>query len=144
MRKILLLIIFISTTIIFYGCNKHSNEDSPVSLSCVDISSLNNKKILNIIYDESLEEGVYQIVTNSNKYIFFKGIKNEYTNINSTLDDKTLIINCNTTSSSEYSNKLYVITEKNTTSSEDKNIFFNTIILKINNKETHFNSVQLI
>ena len=70
MRKALLLIILISTTIIFYGCNKNSNEDNPISLYSVDISSLNNKKILDVIHDEGLEEGVYQIITDSNKYIF--------------------------------------------------------------------------
>lgn len=144
MRKSLLLIILISTTIIFYGCNKNSNEDNPVSLYSVDISSLNNKKILDVIHDESLEEGVYQIITDSNKYIFFKGLKNEYVDIDSTLDNKTLIISCNTSTSSEDSNKLYVIREKNTTSSSDKNIFFHTILLKINDNEVPFKSIQTI
>ncbi|UPA29621.1 hypothetical protein L0P85_13625 [Terrisporobacter glycolicus] len=63
MKKILLLIILISTAIIFYGCNKNSNEDSPISLSSIDISSLNNKEILDVIYDSDLEEGVYRITT---------------------------------------------------------------------------------
>lgn len=144
MRKTLLLIILISTTIIFYGCNKNLNEDNPISLYSVDISSLNNKKILDVIYYESLEEGVYQIITDSNKYIFFKGLKNEYVDIDSTLDDKTLIITCNTSPSSEDSNKLYVIREKNTTSSSDKNIFFDTILLRINDKEVPFKSIQTI
>ena len=144
MRKALLLIILISTTIIFYGCNKNSNEDNPISLYSVDISSLNNKKILDIIHDESLEEGVYQIITDSNKYIFFKGLKNEYVDIDSTLDNKTLIISCNTSPSSEHSNKLYVIREKNTTSSNDKNIFFDTILLKINDKKVSFKSIKTI
>ncbi len=144
MRKALLLIILISTTIIFYGCNKNSNEDNPISLYSVDISSLNNKKILDVIHDEGLEEGVYQIITDSNKYIFFKGLKNEYVDIDSTLDDKTLIISCNTSPSSEDSNKLYVIREKNTTSSSYKNIFFDTILLRINDKEVPFKSIQTI
>lgn len=144
MRKTLLLIILISTTIIFYGCNKNLNEDNPISLYSVDISSLNNKKILDVIYDESLEEGVYQIITDSNKYIFFKGLKNEYVDIDSTLDDKTLIISCNTSPSSEDANKLYVIREKNTTSSNDKNICFDTILLRINDKEVPFKSIQTI
>lgn len=144
MRKTLLVIILISTTIIFYGCNKNLNEDNPISLYSVDISSLNNKKILDVIYYESLEEGVYQIITDSNKYIFFKGLKNEYVDIDSTLDDKTLIISCNTSPSSEDSNKLYVIREKNTTSSSDKNIFFDTILLRINDKEVPFKSIQTI
>lgn len=144
MRKTLLFIILISTTIILYGCNKNSNEDNPISLYSVDISSLNNKKILDVIYDESLEEGVYQIITDNNNYIFFKGLKNKYVDIDSTLDDKTLIISCNTSPSSEDSNKLYVIREKNTTSSNDKNIFFDTILLKINDKEVPFKSIHKI
>lgn len=144
MRKTLLLIILISITIIFYGCNKNSNEDSPISLYSVDISSLNNKKILNVIHDESLEEGVYQIITDSNKYIFFKSLKNEYVDIDSTLNNKTLIISCNTSPSSEDSNKLYVIREKNTTFSNDKNIFFDTILLKINDNQVPFKSIQTI
>lgn len=144
MRKTLLLIILVSTSIIFYGCNKNSNEDSPVSLSSIDISSLNNKKILDIIYDKDLDEGVYQIITDNNNYIFFKGIKNEYIDISSKLDDKTLIISCNTKSSSKNSNKLYVVREKNATSSKEKNVFFDTILLKIHDKEVPFNSIQII
>jgi len=144
MKKILLLIILISTAIIFYGCNKNSNEDIPISLSSVDISSLNNKKILDVIYDSDLEEGVYQITTKNNSYIFFKGIKNEYIDVGLHLEDKILIINCNTTSSSQETSKLYVIKEKGSTSSRDKNIFFDTIMLKINNKEVPFNSVYLL
>ena len=97
MRKTLLLIILVSTSIIFYGCNKNSNEDSPVSLSSIDISSK--------------------------------------------LDDKTLIISCNTKSSSKNSNKLYVVREKNATSSKEKNVFFDTILLKIHDKEVPFNSI---
>lgn len=144
MKKILLLIILISTAIIFYGCNKNSNEDSPISLSSIDISSLNNKEILDVIYDSDLEEGVYRITTKNNSYIFFKGIKNEYIDVGLHLEDKTLIINCNTTSSSQETSKLYVIKEKGSTSSRDKNIFFDTIRLKINNKEVPFNSVYLL
>lgn len=144
MKKILLLIILISAAIIFYGCNKNSNEDSPISLSSIDISSLNNKEILDVIYDSDLEEGVYRITTKNNSYIFFKGIKNEYIDVGLHLEDKTLIINCNTTSSSQETSKLYVIKEKGSTSSRDKNIFFDTIRLKINNKEVPFNSVYLL
>lgn len=144
MKKILLLIILISTAIIFYGCNKNSNEDSPISLSSVDISSLNNKEILDVIYGSNLEEGVYQITTKNNSYIFFKGVENEYIDVGLHLEDKMLIINCNTTSSSEETRKLYVIKEKGSTSSRDKNIFFDTIMLKINNKEIPFNSVYLL
>lgn len=143
MRNTLLLIILISTAIIFYGCNKNSNEDSPVSLSSVDISSLNNKKILDVIHDENLEEGIYQIITDNNKYIFFKGIKNEYIDIDSRLEYKTLIISCNTSPSSKSKDELYVIREKNTTSSNDKSIFFDTILLNINNKKVPFNSIQI-
>ncbi|MEW9077644.1 hypothetical protein [Terrisporobacter glycolicus] len=144
MKKILLLIILIYTAIIFYGCNKNSNEDIPISLSSIDISSLNNNEILDVIYDSNLEEGVYQITTKNNRYIFFKGIKNEYIDVGLELKDKMLIINCNTTFSSEEINKLYVIKEKGSTSSKGKNIFFDTIMLKVNNKEVPFNSVYLL
>ena len=72
MRKSLLLIILISTTIIFYGCNKNSNEDNPVSLYSVDISSLNNKKILDVIHDESLEEGEYKELSESELAVLYK------------------------------------------------------------------------
>lgn len=142
MRKVLLFTILIFTTI-FYGCNKSSIENSPVSIYPVDIGSLNNNKILNIIYDDSLEEGAYQIITDSNNYIFFKGIKNEYIDINSTLDDKTLIINCNTSPSTKNSNKLYVIREKNTNSSSTENIFYDAMLLKINNREVYFKSILI-
>lgn len=144
MRKTLLLIILISTTVMFFACNKSSDEDNPVSLYSVDINSLNNQKILNVINDENLDDGVYQIITNSNNYIFFKGIENKYTNIRSMLEDKTLIISCYREPSSENNDKLYVIREKNTTSPNDKSIFFDTIILNINDKEVPFNSVQII
>ena len=142
MRKVLLFTILIFTTI-FYGCNQSSIENSPVSIYPVDIGSLNNNKILNIIYDDSLEEGVYQIITDSNNYIFFKGIKNEYIDIHSTLDNKTLIINCNTSPSSKNSNKLYVIREKNTNASSTENIFYDSMLLKINNREVYFKSILI-
>lgn len=141
MRKTLLIILLLSTTIIFYSCNKKSDDESPVSISSVDINSLSNTKILNIIYDKNLNEGIYQITTDNNTYILFKGIKNEYTDINSELEDETLIINCNTSIASKNTNKLYVIRERNTTSSENKSVFFHTIIMKVNNKEGPFNSI---
>lgn len=144
MRKTLLLIILISTSIIFYGCSENSNEDSPVSLLSVDINSLNNKKILDIVYNDNLMDGVYQIVTTNNNYIFFNGIKNEYSYITLNLEDKTLIINCKTISSSKINKKLYVIREKSNTSSNDKSIFFDTILLKINDKKVPFNSIKFI
>lgn len=143
MKKTLLLIILIFTTIIFYSCNKNLDKDSPVSLFNVDIDSLNNKKMLALIYDQSLKEGVYEIITDNNKYIFFKGIKHEYVGISSKIEDETLLINCNIISSSEDSNKLYVIREKNTTSSKDKSVLFNKIVLKINDKDIPFNSISL-
>lgn len=144
MKKILLLILLICNTCFIYGCNKDSKEDMPVSIYSVDINSLSNKKILSIINNENLEEGVYQIITTNNNYIFFKGIKNEYTNVSLALDNKALIIKCDTIPSSENISKLYLIKEKNITSSNDKNNFFDTIILKINNKESYFNSINKI
>lgn len=141
MKKILLFIILIFIAIIFYGCNKNSKEYSPFSLSAIDISSLNNKKILDVIYENNLEEGVYQIITKNNHYLFFKGVKSEYIDIGSNLEDKILIIDCYTISSSEETNKLYVLRKKGSTSSKDKDILFNTIMLNVNNKEVPFNSV---
>lgn len=143
MRKVLLFALLISTTIL-YGCTKSTIENSPVSIYSVDIEALNNNKILNIIYDNSLEEGVYKITTDNNVYIFFKGIKNEYMDVSSKLDNKTLIITCNSSPSLKNSNKLYVIRDKNTTSSSTKNILFDKILLKVNNTEVSFKSINLI
>lgn len=143
MRKVLFFTILIATTI-FYGCNKKTISNSPISISPVDIESLNNNKILNIIHDNNLEEGIYKITTKNNIYIFFKGIKNEYTDINSILNNKILIINCNTSPSSKNNNKLYVIREKNTSSSNTENILFDTILLKVNDKEVSFKSIIII
>lgn len=144
MKKVLLFALLIATTVL-YGCTKITIENSPVSIYSVDIEALNNDKILNIIHDNSLEEGIYKITTENNLYIFFKGIKNEYLDIHSKLDNKTLILSCNSSPSLKNTNKLYVIREKNTTSSNTKNILFDKILLKVNNKEVSFSkSINLI
>lgn len=144
MKKVLLLALLIATTVL-YGCTKSTIENSSVSIYSVDIEALNNNKILNIIHDDSLEEGIYKITTDNNIYIFFKGLKNEYLDISSKLDNKTLIVYCNSSPSLKNTNKLYVIREKNTTSSGTKNMLFDEILLKVNNKEVSFiKSINLI
>ena len=89
------------------------------------------------------KEGVYQINTKSNTYIFFNGIENEFTDIKCSLDNKTLNIesNKNKLDSSSPSQNLYVIYQKNTTITNDKAVFFDTIKLVIDNKESNFENV---
>lgn len=109
MKKIMLSLVVIFSSLIFYGCSQNKSEYNLASLSKIDISALSNNDILNIINDEDLQEGVYEIITEENKYIFFNGIKNEFKEINSYLEDKTFIIKANTASSLDINKKLYVI-----------------------------------
>ena len=74
MKKILLITLIISS-IFFFGCSNSNDSENMVKLNKIDISALNNRKIKNIIDDTSLEEGVYQINTSSNTYIYFLGFK---------------------------------------------------------------------
>lgn len=141
MRKIIILFILIFATIFSCGCNEKTDNYEPISLYVVDIDCLNNEKILDVVNNKYLDEGAYLIITDSNKYVFFKGCKKQYTNINLQLENKTLFINCHIKYSSKNTSSLYLIKEKNTTSSNNKYHFFDTILLKINNKEVPFNSI---
>ncbi|WP_297135558.1 hypothetical protein [Terrisporobacter sp.] len=144
MKKNILIFVLIFSSLIFYGCSKNKIDNNLVSLSTIDISALNNKNILNIVNDENLEEGVYKIITKENKYIFFNGIKNEFKDVNSYLEDKTFIIKSNTISSSESNKKLYVIRKKNTIYSEDENVLYDSISIFINEKKSSFSNVYII
>lgn len=144
MKKNILIFVLIFSSLIFYGCSKNKTDNNLVSLSTIDISALNNKNILNIVNDENLQEGVYEIITKENKYIFFNGIKNEFKDVNSYLEDKTFIIKSNTISSSESNKKLYVIRKKNTIYSEDENVLYDSISIFINEKKSSFSNVYII
>lgn len=144
MKKIILSLVVIFSSLIFYGCSQNKSEYNLASLSKVDISVLSNNDILNIINDENLQEGVYEIITEENKYIFFNGIKNEFKEINSYLEDKTFIIKANTASSLDINKKLYVIREKNTTYSGNENASYDTINILINEKESSFSNIYII
>lgn len=144
MKKNILIFVLIFSSLIFYGCSKNKIDNNLVSLSTIDISALNNKNILNIVNDENLQEGVYEIITKENKYIFFNGIKNEFKDVNSYLEDKTFIIKSNTISSSESNKKLYVIRKKNTIYSEDENVLYDSISIFINEKKSSFSNVYNI
>lgn len=135
-RKYLVIFLLIIVPLVMISCKK-SDTVSPVALNNVDIDVLSNKKMLSIINDSTLKEGVYLIETNSNKYIYFNGNNNYYTNITCNLDNNLLIINTETEKNSNNSNKkLYLIQEKNISSSEDKTQLYSSIRLIINNKET--------
>ncbi len=144
MKKIMLLLIVIFSSLIFYGCSQNKSEYNLVSLSKIDISALSNNDILNIINDENLQEGVYEIITEENKYIFFNGIKNEFKEINSYLEDRIFIIKTSTASSLDINKKLYVIREKNTTYSGNENASYDTINILINEKESSFSNIYII
>ena len=141
MRKILLVFILIFSSIFFYGCNKNTTNDDLVYLLSIDIEALSNKDILNIINDENLQEGIYEIITDKNKYIFFNGLNKEFIDINSSLEDNILVIKSNTSLSSQNSKKLYLIKESNTTSSNDNSIFYDTIKILVDDSEVSFKSI---
>ncbi|MEG0050959.1 MAG: hypothetical protein RR712_02170 [Terrisporobacter sp.] len=140
MRKKILLICLILVIPLFIISCKKTDDSSPVTLNIVDIDVLSNKDLLSIVNDDSLDEGVYLIQTKSNKYIFFNGKKNSYIDIYCSLDNETLIINATTKSNVDDNKKLYLIQEKNTTSSNERSQFYQNITLIINNKESSFNS----
>ena len=144
MNKNLLLIILLFSCLFIYGCDKKTNIDSPVYLSFVDIDAISNKSILDTINDDSLDSGVYQIITQSNKYIYFYGDKIQYSDISSKLEEKNLIITCSTNPNSTKNKKLYVIREKNTTSTGGKSSFYDTLSLEINNKHDNFKNIYIL
>ncbi len=146
MKKLLLIILILSTLLCF-GCSKNDSSDSMVKLNKVDISSLSNQQMKRFIDESSKDEGVYQIQTKSNTYIYFCGIENEFIDINCNVEDNTLNIQANLNklkSDNSQSQKLYVIYQKNTTSSGEKSIYFNTIKLSINGKNSSFKSIFVI
>ena len=150
MKKLLLITLIISS-ILCFGCSKNNDDsDIMVKLNKVDISSLSNPKIKNIINDTCLEEGVYQIKTKSNTYIYFLGIENEFTDITCNVEDNTLniVASLNKKDSSDDSNKLsqrlFVIYQKNTTISDEKTDYYDTINLIVNDKDTNFEGIIVL
>lgn len=141
MRKILLVFMLIFLSIFFYGCNKKTSNNNLAYLISIDIEALSNKNILNIINDESLQEGIYEIITDENKYIFFNGLNKEFIDISSSIEDKVFIIKLSTNSSSRNSKKLYLIKENNTTSSRDKSIIYDKIKILVDDNEVSFKNI---
>ena len=139
MRKNLALILILFTSMCFYGCNKNNNEKCPVCLAPIDINSLSNKKIIDIVDNNDLEEGIFKIKTKTNDYIFFYGKNIDYIDISTNLENNILIVSCNTTSSTSKNKYLYLIREQSTTSKN--NSFYKNITLKINNKQISFNKI---
>ncbi len=144
MKKLLFILVIIISLFCLCGCNNNSDEKIPISLNSIDISSLSNEDILNIINDDNLEEGLYKISTKNNDYIFFNGLEVEYENINLNLENKVLTISYDVSYNDSKSKKLYVLTQRNMTSSGDKSILFDKITLISNNKETSFKSIHVI
>ena len=146
MKKILIITLIISS-IFCFGCSNSNDSENMVKLNKIDISALNNRKIKNIIDDTSLEEGVYQINTSSNTYIYFLGFKNEFTDISCNIEDDTLNIVASLSkkdNTEELSQKLFVIYQKNTTVSDDKVNYYDNIKLTVDDKESSFNSVVVV
>ena len=150
MKKLLLITLIISS-ILCFGCSKNNDDsDIMVKLNKVDISAISNPKIKNIINDDSLEEGVYQINTSSNTYIYFLGIENEFSDISCNLEDYTLniVASLNKKDSSDDSNKLsqrlFVIYQKNTTISDEKTDYYDTINLIVNDKDINFEGIIVL
>lgn len=127
-----------------FGCSKEITSDDTVKLNNIDISSINNEQIKDFLDEVSKKEGIYKIETKSNTYIFFNEIKNEFIDVNCSVEDNTLNIKANKTklkSPASPSQKLYVIYQKNTTISNDKTIYFNNIKLIIDDKESNFEDI---
>ncbi|RDY28351.1 hypothetical protein CHL78_005470 [Romboutsia weinsteinii] len=136
-RIIILMITLLASALFAIGCTKEPDINL-VSLDLIDIPMINNNKIKEIISDKNLEDGVYIIETNSNKYIYFNGVNNLYSNIYCNLVDNTLEIHAE--SNTKLNNKqgiLYIISSLN----ED---IFDEINLKVNNKSENFKNVYRI
>lgn len=143
MKKLYITLLII-ITIFTFGCSKNNTSDNMVKLNKVDISAISNQQIKNFLTEASEHEGIYKIETKSNTYIYFNGIKNEFFDINCNVEDNTLNIEANTNKlekNASQSQKLYVIYQKNTTISNDKTVYFDTIKLTINDKESSFKNI---
>ncbi|MFQ9287719.1 MAG: hypothetical protein ACLR3X_06035, partial [Intestinibacter bartlettii] len=106
------IIALILMTIFTFGCSKKDTSDNMVKLNKVDISAISNQQIKNFLTEASEQEGIYKIETKSNTYIYFNGIKNEFIDINCSVEDNTLNIESNKSkleSNDSPSQKLYVI-----------------------------------
>lgn len=146
MKKIFIIALIISS-IFCFGCSHKGDSETMVKLNKIDISALSNRKIKNIIDDSSLEEGVYQINTKSNTYIYFLGVKNEFTDIKCDIEDDTLNIGASLNkkdNSKELSQKLFVVYQKNNTVSDDKANYYDNIKLTVDGKASSFKSIITI
>lgn len=129
-KKYMIIYLLLIIPLFLISCKKEDN-DIPISLNTVDINAINNNKLLQIIDDDSLDGGIYLIQTKSNQYIYFNGNEKGYNNISCTLNNRTLIITANTEDNNK-NKKLYLINQKNITSSDEKNQFYDTIKLIVN------------
>lgn len=146
MKKLYITLLII-ITIFTFGCSKNNTSDNMVKLNKVDISAISNQQIKNFINEVSQEEGIYKIDTKANTYIYFNGIKNEFIDINCNVESNILNIEANTNKLKNNdlpSQKLYVIYQKNTTISNDKTVYFDTIKLIIDGKESNFKNSFVI
>lgn len=141
MKKLLLVLISLFFIFNLCFCSKEDNLNSMVKLNTIDIDALSNKSIIDIVSDNSLEEGIYQINTTSKIYVYFFGKNNEFYDINCTLNNKTLNISCLSRKSNSSSKQLFTIYQKNITSSNNKYIYFDKINLSLDNKNINFKDV---
>ena len=141
-KKYMIIYLLLIIPLFLISCKKEDN-DIPISLNTVDINAINNNKLLQIIDDDSLDGGIYLIQTKSNQYIYFNGSEKGYNNISCTLNNRTLIITANTEDNNK-NKKLYLINQKNITSSDEKNQFYDTIKLIVNGEEVNFSSSILL
>lgn len=141
-KKYMIIYLLLIIPLFLISCKKEDN-DIPISLNTVDINAINNNKLLQIIDDDSLDGGIYLIQTKSNQYIYFNGNEKGYNNISCTLNNRTLIITANTEDNNK-NKKLYLINQKNITSSDEKNQFYDTIKLIVNDEEVNFSSSILL
>lgn len=141
-KKYMIIYLLLIIPLFLISCKKEDN-DIPISLNTVDINAINNNKLLQIIDDDSLDGGIYLIQTKSNQYIYFNGNEKGYNNISCTLNNRTLIITANTEDNNK-NKKLYLINQKNITSSDEKNQFYDTIKLIVNDEEVNFSNSILL
>ena len=141
-KKYMIIYLLLIIPLFLISCKKEDN-DIPISLNTVDINAINNNKLLQIIDDDSLDGGIYLIQTKSNQYIYFNGNEKGYNNISCTLNNRTLIITANTEDNNK-NKKLYLINQKNITSSNEKNQFYDTIKLIVNDEKVNFSNSILL